>query len=394
MRRALVIQLARLGDLIQTIPAIEAIKAADPSLILDLLCPAPLASIGRMVPGITSVLEWDGAAWRRGAQDADTALQLRHVREAEQRIRDLSAERHDRAFVLNQHPRSLLAGALLARDMKSPRLNGPLGERMDPWASYIRDVACTRRSRHVHLADAFCGLCGVRPTGKPPRINVTPCVLPVDIEPIGKQGGPWIGLIVGAGSVERLVPLDVWHRWIEQFLETVPDGRIVLIGQEQERGRYLQDHLPSSMVGRTWNVTGRTTLPELVTILSRCQAVIGSDTGPLHLAAAVGVRVFGWYFARAHVHETGPYGTHHWIWQANEISDEGNSAHDGVRPVRWPIEETLMALTQGKVRPIEGWTVWAGQCDRLGAYYSEAGRCAIPPPEREDLWLRLCPALG
>ena len=400
-RRALVIQLARLGDLIQSIPAIEAITTADSPLTLDLLCPAPLAPIGRMIPGIAGVLEWDGVAWRRGAQEADAAFQLEQLREAERRMCALASQQYECAYVLNQHPRSLLAGALLARDSKSSHADGPLGERLTPWASYVREVASTRRSRRVHLADAFCGLCGVGPSGKPPALRLSPVPLPAEMEPIGKQGGPWIGLIVGAGAPERLVPLDVWQTWIRQLLETVPDSRVVLVGQEQERGRCIQDLLPSSMLGRIWDVTGRTTLVELATILARCQTVIGSDTGPLHLAAAVGVRVIGWYFAYARVHETGPYGTGHLVWQAEaeKRNDHDTRPDDSPltphpSPAHWPIEETMMALIEGELKSRDGWTAWMSHCDRWGAYYSEAGRGTTPPREREALWHELCPALG
>ena len=220
MKRALIIQLARLGDIVQSIPAITAMKTADPSLILDVLCPAPLATVGRMVPGIADVLEWDGNAWRHGAQEAEAEFQLEQITDADRRMRALSAQQYDCAYVLNQHPRALLAGALLARNMRGPRLDGPLGDRLSPWASYVKEVALTRRSCRVHLADVFCGLCGVCPTGNQPAISLPPGSLPSDLEPIGLQGGPWVGLIVGAGAVERLVPLDVWMRWIMRFLES------------------------------------------------------------------------------------------------------------------------------------------------------------------------------
>lgn len=394
MGRALIVQLARLGDLLQTLPAITAIKSADPSLTLDLLCPMPLSPIGRMLPGITRVLEWDGLAWRQHGQDAGAGLHLEHLRDAERRISELSSERYDWAYVLNQHPRALLAGSLLAREVKGPRLRGPLGEQLAPWASYVRDVAATRRGCRVHLADAFCGLCGVYPPGKPVTLSRSPRPLPPDLEPIGKQGGPWIGLIVGAGANERLVPTEVWQWWVRQFMEAVPAGRVVLVGQERERARYIQDQLPSSILGRLWDATGRTSLPELAEILGRCHTIIGADTGPLHLAAAVGARVIGWYFARARVHETGPYGTDHLVWQAHEAGDGVVSGQSGVQPSSWPIQETIDAVLTGRMQGLEGWSVWVSQCDRWGAYYSEAGGHPAPPREREDLWRELQPLQG
>lgn len=392
MARALMVQLARLGDLLQTLPAITAIKAADPALVLDLLCPAPLAPIGRMLPGIASVLEWDGMAWWQRAQAAGAGLHLKHLREAEREISALSSQRYDCAYVLNQHPRALLAGALLARDMRGPCLHGPLGEQLAPWAFYVREVAATRRGRRVHLADAFCGLFGVCPPGRPVPLNRPSCPLPPDLEPIGKQGGPWIGLIVGAGAAERLVPIDIWQRWIVHFLDTAPAGRVVLLGQERERGRCIQDLLPASVLGRMWDATGSTSLPELAEVVARCHAVIGADTGPLHLAAALGVRAIGLYFARARVHETGPYGVGHLVWQAGEAEDCAEAGPSGVQPLSWPIRETIDALLTGRSEGMEGWSVWSSHCDRWGVYYGEAGRCPVPPRGREELWRELCGA--
>jgi ADP-heptose:LPS heptosyltransferase len=394
MGRALVVQLARLGDLLQTLPAITAIKSADPSLTLDLLCPMPLSSVGRMLPGIARVLEWDGLAWRRHGQDASAGLHPEHLRDAERRICELSSQRYDRAYVLNQHPRALLAGALLAREMKGPRLRGPLDEQPAPWASYVKDVAVNRRGCRVHLADAFCGLCGVYPPGRLVALSRSPCPLSPDLESIGQQGGPWIGLIVGAGAEERLVPVEAWRRWILQFMAAAPAGRVVLIGQERERGQYIQDQLSSLTLARLWDATGRTSLPELAEILSRCHAVIGADTGPLHLAAAVGARVIGWYFGRARVHETGPYGTDHLVWQAHEAGDSALSGQFGVQPKNWPIQETIDAVLTGRMQGMEGWSAWVSQYDRWGAYYSEAGRRPAPPREREELWHELQPMRG
>lgn len=389
MKRALMVQLARLGDLLQTLPAIASMKATDRGLTLDLLCPAPLAPIGRMLPGVTDVVEWDGLAWNHCAEATGLGLQLEHLQDADRRINMLAPRRYDCAYVLNQHPRALLAGAILAKEIRGSRLHGPLDTQLAPWASYVRDVAATRRGCRVHLADAFCGLCGVHPLGVAPALERKSCSLPEGLEPVGKQGGPWIGLIVGAGAVERLVPLEVWRRWIMQWLDAAPSGRVVLLGQERERGRRLHDLMPASTLGRLWDATGRTALHELAELLSRCHAVIGADTGPLHLAAALGIRAIGWYFARARVHETGPYGIGHLVWQADGTKDGTLMGASGVQPLSWPVEETVAALVKGRIDRKEGWTVWDSHCDRWGAYFSEADQSPAPPREREELWSKL-----
>jgi heptosyltransferase I len=382
MPRALVIQLARLGDLLQSLPAITQLRVRHPEASFDLLCPSHLAEVGRLLPGIEKVLEWDGAAWQRRAMVAQHDLREEHLLEVDTTLTALAPDRYDYAYILNQHPRALVAASLLAQEVKGPLLHGPLSDVLTPWAAYIRDVAQGRMGRRVHLADAFCGLCGVCPPGYVVTIAPPAVRLPEDLEPIGKHGAPWIALIVGAGETERFVPTAIWRRWIVSFLERWPQGRVVLVGTERERAADIQAPLSPSTLGRVWDTTGRTSLSQLAAILARCHHTIGSDTGPLHLAAALGRPVIGWYFARARVDETGPYGSHHLVWQAQ-----------GMRSETWPVDETLAAMREQGTHAPTGWSVWMSHCDRWGAYYSPADQSAIPPREREALWQELEPAL-
>jgi ADP-heptose:LPS heptosyltransferase len=54
--RALFIQLARLGDLIQSLPAIEAVRGRYPGRPLDLLCSAPLAALFKKASGAPGLI--------------------------------------------------------------------------------------------------------------------------------------------------------------------------------------------------------------------------------------------------------------------------------------------------------------------------------------------------
>lgn len=389
MSRLLVIQLARLGDLVQTMPMIASLRKQHPHDVIDLLCPEPLCDMGRLIPGIDRVIGWNGARWHRWAEQATQGVQTAQRHEMEQELAALCPQAYDRAYVLNQHARVMVAGALLAKDCIGPLAQGPLSEQLTPWAAYLRDIARTRRANRIHLSDAFCGMNGLLPPGRPPR-----CLAPLDplsrhLAEIGHGGGPWVGLIVGAGDPARLVPVEVWRAWIAQFLSLIPRGRVVLCGQgtERDRAAEIQQPLPPSILGRIWDVTGRTSIPQLAQVLARCHRVIGSDTGPLHLAAAVGTPVIGWYFGRARVHETGPYGFDHQVWQA-QSGDGGASA-----PIDWPVEPALDLLVNEAPRTQSRWVQWSSHTDSWGTYYSEAGECASPPHEREDVWHKLSQAV-
>lgn len=390
MSRTLVIQLARLGDLVQTMPMIAALRKQYPRETIDLLCPEPLRDLGNLIPGIDRVIGWNGAQWHHWADRASQGVQPEQFREIETELAALCPEPYDRALVLNQHTRAMVAGTLLAKTCIGPLLHGPLSEQLTPWAAYVREVARTRRPNRIHLSDAFCGMCGLFPTGAPSRC-LTPLVAqPRHLEQIGRNGGPWVGLIVGAGDTARQVPVEIWRTWIVRFLGLIPRGRVVLIGHgaECERAQNIQQTLPPSVLGRIWDITGRTTIHELAQTLSRCQRVIGSDTGPLHLAAAVGVPVIGWYFARARVHETGPYGPNHRVWQA-QSTDNGP-----VVPADWPIEPSLDLLLNDSPRSAPHWSEWISHIDRWGTYYSEAGQTSPPPQEREHVWHELSQAVS
>lgn len=388
-RRALLIQLARLGDLVQTIPAITALKDAHGDWAFDLLCPAHLAEIGKILPGITGVVPWDGATWSQRARLAEKECTPGHIAEADAALRMIVDEPYDRAFVLNQHPRAVLAGALLAQESIGAVVGGPLDQKRSPWATYVRAVAGERRENRIHLSDVFCGMCGVVPPRHMMPIQAPVGAMPLDLEPIGQSEGPWIGLLVGAGEQERLVPITAWTSLITDCLDHLHQSRIVLLGsgQEQERAHRIQAALPPSLLGRVWDTTGRLLLKELALGLTRCDVVIGADTGPLHLAAALGTTVIGWYFSRARVHETGPYGGNHWVWQA-----EGGAAGPGDRltmPKVWPIDETIALLSNRSVIPNRDWSLWQSYRDRWGAYYVQAGHDPIAPSQREQVWQEL-----
>jgi ADP-heptose:LPS heptosyltransferase len=62
------------------------------------------------------------------------------------------------------------------------------------------------------------------------------------------------------------------------------------------------------VAGPTLDLSGRTTLPELAAVLGACDAMVANDTGPLHLAAALGRPVVAPYTCTK-AGLTGPYGS-------------------------------------------------------------------------------------
>jgi ADP-heptose:LPS heptosyltransferase len=382
--RTLLIQLARLGDLVQSLPVIASLAAGYPSRSLDLLCPAPLADLGRLFPGVRQVLEWNGAQWHAWADSFARGFESSRLRQVEQSLDALVTESYRKAYVLNQHPRAILAGALLATEVQGPHLGGPLEEKLSPWAFYLREVAHRRGSNRIHLADAFCGLCGVVPPAAPPVLTPPSKDLPADLADVGISEGPWIAVVVGAGDPDRAIPVPVWIAWISALLSHESSCSVVLVGSERDQSAALtiQEGLSSMIAGRLWDATGRTTLPQLAGLLKRCHWVVGADTGPLHLAAVVGTPVMGFYFSRARVHETGPYGPGHWVWQA-----------DRALPETWPIQASVKTIrdpaTALQQEPVAGWSLWQSHHDEWGAIFRPVGGTDLQEDQRAAVWHQL-----
>ena len=111
-------------------------------------------------------------------------------------------------------------------------------------------------------------------------------------EKLGMTGRGWLVLAPGAAYG----PAKQWP--VESFLTVAKayvakGGRIALVGtaHEKEATAFVASHIPHAL-----DLAGRTSLDELMAVLSCADAVVANDSGAMHLAAAVGtpgVAIFG-----------------------------------------------------------------------------------------------------
>jgi heptosyltransferase I len=89
---------------------------------------------------------------------------------------------------------------------------------------------------------------------------------------------------------------------------------IVLIGgpQDDERARIIQDRANVPIV----NLIGKTTLKQLAYVLQKSRLFIAGDTGPMHLAAAMGTTVIA-LFGPSDADRNGPFGDKHVVIREN-----------------------------------------------------------------------------
>lgn len=103
-------------------------------------------------------------------------------------------------------------------------------------------------------------------------------------------------LVLIAGSEnnpEKRWPIAHWRTFITQIIEN-SDNKIILSGTTKDREitEKIVQNFPSE---RVENLAGKTTLNEFLIQVASAQAVVGNDTGGLHLANAVGTPTIGLY---------------------------------------------------------------------------------------------------
>ena len=97
----------------------------------------------------------------------------------------------------------------------------------------------------------------------------------------------------GAGAAVKLWPAERWAAVGDALVER-HGARVVVTGSAAEAD--LAEAVAGAMKVRPLVLAGRTSLMQLAALFGRCALVLGSDSGPLHLAVAAGaptVHLFG-----------------------------------------------------------------------------------------------------
>jgi ADP-heptose:LPS heptosyltransferase len=118
---------------------------------------------------------------------------------------------------------------------------------------------------------------------------------------------PWLIFAVGARWLTKRWPPRFFAELANRAMQTVGGTAIFVGGPEDGK---LVEETARLIQGPCLDLTGETSLPELVGVLERADIVVANDTGPLHLAVALGRSVVAPYTC-TQVRLTGPYGAFH-----------------------------------------------------------------------------------
>jgi heptosyltransferase-1 len=290
--KILILKPSSLGDVVQALPVLRLLKRHRPDAEIFWWIDADLAPLLAGDPDLAGVVRFERRRW----------VSPVHWPEMWRCVRWLRAQRFDWVIDLQCLARTgvfaWLANGHLLVGLDEPR-EGARG---------FYDVIVPRASFHTHAVDWY--LAVLPPLGVPVRNDFlwlperpgTAAAVQAKWQP-----GParWIALQPGARWPNKRWPAESFAELARRLAARYADVRFAVLGGAQDRP--LAETVARAVPGRSLNLAGETSLPELVEWLRRCALLVTNDTGPMHVAAALGKPLVA-LFGPTEPRRTGPYG--------------------------------------------------------------------------------------
>jgi ADP-heptose:LPS heptosyltransferase len=267
VQRILLVKLRAIGDAVLTLPSLEALHKGFPGAQISVLCPPLAVEVYSEDPRVAEVLPYDKAWFKSLGHHA------RHAQGLQERHFDL-------AVCLHASLRSALLGWLSAAPWRSIRNHsGP------DWFSNLKASEPKEPKSIIQRDfDAIRAL-GLQPTDERPRMALAPWAQ-------AEAGKLWkalrlpakgvLAIFPGAGKAEKRWPLA---SWLQLAKDLKRKGKTPLLLTAPGEASLAAE---AKAVGGRWaSVEG---LQVLAALCKRSGYALGCDSGPRHIAAAVGAK--------------------------------------------------------------------------------------------------------
>jgi ADP-heptose:LPS heptosyltransferase len=280
IKNILVIRNDRFGEFLLNIPAIRALKEKYPQAQITLAVNSTVYELAATVESANQVVLWDQIKQGLRKHSFDICVVLNPTKEA-----------HWDSFLAGIPVRvgyNRKCGFLLTHKMKDTKHQGDRHE-----------VDC-----NLELV----GLLGAKPADKSITIKVNDSLFKYFINQKIVVIHPFTSDAVKQWPIERFVELA-------QRIRAELDLRVVLVGSSPDSLK-VNDNII--------NMINKTSLPELAALLKRASLVVSGDSGPMHLAAAVGTPVVALFrndLPGKTAKRWGPWGQEHVVIEKSNLND-------------------------------------------------------------------------
>ncbi|MDX6614495.1 MAG: heptosyltransferase [Blastocatellia bacterium] len=280
-RNILVIDFGQLGDVVMSLPALRAIRDRFPRARITVAVGKPGAELVELSQCADATLAVDRVALRDGFKPLSVWRLL-------QLMKDVRSRKFD--FVIDLH--SLSETNLLGFLSGAPRrLYSRRPRSLDFLANFNPRPPFEADHRERHLVDRYLDVLQpleIKNASAVPRLS-TRSADNQKIERLLRKAkadtaAPLVGLFPGAGHPSRCWPLERFAE-LADFLVRNHGARILVFCGPEERALMpmMRTLFPKSVL-----ILDRLTIPELAAAQARLTVFVSNDTGPMHVAAAVG----------------------------------------------------------------------------------------------------------
>ena len=295
-QRICVIKPSALGDVVQALPVLNALQVRFPRAEVTWVINRELAPLLTDQPGLHRTLLFErGGGIRR-------FLRL---------LRDLRRSRFDLVFDLQGLART---GLMTVASGAPVRIGLETAREGSQWTCHALIPATGREvpahARYGRVAEVL----GVTQVTRHHPIMISAADGQWWTETLGPWPRPLAVLHPGAKWVTKRWPAEQFTEVALRQAQTF-GGTVVLIGGNSERGVCLEMAGAITRQGhRVLNLAGETTLKQLAAVVEGADIVVSNDSGPMHLAAAMGTPVVGLFTCTSPL-LSGPPGEQHLLVQ-------------------------------------------------------------------------------
>jgi heptosyltransferase I len=307
-RKILLIKLSAVGDVVHTIPVLNKLRRRYPTAQLDWLVTPAIAELLRHHPAITNVIEFEREAWSTPWRLTPFVSYARLAAKLRAAAYDLVVDMHGQfrtaaltlatgapARIGFDRPRASVWDASPRKFPEQARKHAWQGAREGSWVAYTHHIPVP--TLDLHAVDRYLNVGPILGLDREPADFSFPipqsAVSRVDTL-LGEHGASRAGIVI-------MAPGTIWEtkRWgsdkfakvAEHFLSR--SFAVILIGSQRER--VVCEEVAALAAGAV-DLAGTTTLSELAALIRRSAISITNDSGPMHLAVALGrpvVSIFG-----------------------------------------------------------------------------------------------------